>query len=113
MTIVAIGSGFFSPSITPLFGAIYKKNDDVGREVGFTIYYIAKNIGALLAPIICGYIGIEYGHHYAFLISATGMFSGVFVFFLGKHRLKAHDSCKLSHSKKKGILFLIYLATGC
>jgi proton-dependent oligopeptide transporter, POT family len=84
---VSIGSGLFLPSITPLFGAICNK-DSISQETSFTLYYLAKNVGALLSPIISGYIANIYGYHFAFIFNGLAMFSGVVVFYLGKAHLK-------------------------
>lgn len=109
MTIIAIGHGFFISSITPLFGEIYKKNNEVGREIAFTTYYLVKNIGALLAPLICGYVSVRYNYRYAFLINSFVMFSGVFFFMKGKRLLNNQISATAFTRKKKQIIFLIYL----
>ena len=81
------------------------------REVGFSAYYLAKNVGVLLAPIICGIIGSQYGYHYAFFLGSIGMFSGVIVFAAGKHKL-SHDlysHTTLGKRKRVIALFLIYV----
>lgn len=41
----------------------------------------------MLAPIACGFIGTAYGYHYAFLLTALVMFSGIIIFIFGKHHL--------------------------
>lgn len=89
LAIVAIGSGFFLPSIPPLVGALYEK-DESKRDAGFTIYYLATNLGALIAPILCGIVGDHFGLNYAFALSALGMLSGVIVFYCGEKHLRAY-----------------------
>ncbi len=76
--------------MTTLLGCFYDKNEQ-GRETGFTVYYLCKNVGALLAPILCGIVGARYGYNYAFLLSSIGMASGVIVFILGHKHLKPYD----------------------
>ncbi|MBN2690065.1 MAG: hypothetical protein JXR42_05685 [Gammaproteobacteria bacterium] len=87
LALIVIGSGLFLPNITALFGRIYQGSDFQNRENGFSAYYLAKNLGALLAPIICGFISAEYSYGLAFLFSSAAMFSGVAVFILGKRSL--------------------------
>lgn len=87
LAIVAIGSGFFTPTLAAMVGKLYPKMDS-SRDTGFTIYYIGKNIGALLAPIFCGIVGQYFGLNYAFILSTLGMISGVIVFWLGRKHLK-------------------------
>ncbi len=87
LSIVAVGSGFFLPSIVPLVGNLYHV-DDRRRDAGFTLYYIGKNIGALLAPILCGIVAVCYGYHYAFILSAIGMMTGMVIFIRGHKHLR-------------------------
>ncbi len=87
LAIIAIGSGFFLPSIPPLVSAIYE-HDDKKRDAGFTLYYLGTNVGALLGPILCGFVGQHYGLNYAFLLSTIGMFSGIIVFLRGQKHLE-------------------------
>lgn len=99
LSIIAIGNGFFLPSITPLVGYLYDKNDQ-GRDAGFTIFYIGKNIGYFLAPILCGLIGSFYGYNYAFILSSIGMISGVIVFIRGRKHLQGHGKTPFHFRKK-------------
>lgn len=88
--IVAVGSGFFLPSIPPLVSALYEK-DEHKRDAGFTLYYIGKNIGALLAPVACGFVGQWFGINYAFILSTLGMVSGLIVFLRGQSHLSSYN----------------------
>ena len=38
------------------------------------------NLGAALAPLVCGYVGETYGWHYGFGLATIGMLTGVAVF---------------------------------
>ncbi len=89
LAIIIVGSGFFLPSIAPLVGFLYE-GDERGRDAGFTIYYLGKNIGALIAPILCGIVAVNFGYHYAFILSAAGMISGIVVFVKGQKYLSEH-----------------------
>lgn len=86
LVVVALGFGFFMPTMTALLGQLYKDLDHK-RDGGFVMYYVAKNIGALLAPIFCGLIGKYYGFNYAYILSAAVMLSGIIVFVKGTRSL--------------------------
>ncbi len=86
---VAVGSGFFLPSITPLVGYLYDDKEQ-GRDAGFTIYYLGKNLGYFLAPILCGIVVKYYSYNDAFLLSSLGMISGIIVFVCGKKHLQGY-----------------------
>lgn len=45
------------------------------------------NIGALLAPLVCGTIGELYGWHYGFSLAGVGMLAGLLVFRIGENKL--------------------------
>lgn len=102
LAVVAIGNGFFIPTLAAAVGRLYK-HDEQGRDTGFTLYYIAKNIGALLAPIFCGIVGQYFGLNYAFALSSMGMISGIIVFCIRKKHLQEQlQSNYLHHSHEIG-----------
>lgn len=79
---IIIGNGYFKPNISSFVGTLYKK-DDVKKDAGFTIFYMGINIGAAVAPIVCGWLGREFGWHYGFGLAGLGMILGVIVFRRG------------------------------
>ena len=74
------GNGFFKPNISTIVGGLYKHGDE-RRDGGFTIFYMGINLGAALAPLLCGYIGETYGWHYGFNLATLGMLIGLAVFW--------------------------------
>jgi len=76
------GNGFFKPNISSLVGSLYKEGD-IKRDSGFTIFYMGINLGAAVAPLLCGYIGETWGWHYGFGLAGIGMLAGVIVFWDG------------------------------
>lgn len=81
--LLIIGNGFFKPNISSLVGGLYPEGD-ARREGGFTIFYLGINLGAFLAPLICGYLGETYGWHYGFSAAGIGMFVGLILFGVGR-----------------------------
>ncbi|MBS0636593.1 MAG: MFS transporter, partial [Verrucomicrobia bacterium] len=79
LALIVVGSGLFSTNISALLGLFYEE-DDPRREVGYTLFYVGINIGALLASILCGIIGELYGWHYGFGLAAFGMVAGNILF---------------------------------
>lgn len=80
--LLIIGNGFFKPNISSLVGGLYKQGDPK-RDGGFTIFYMGINIGAFVAPLVCGWLGATYGWHYGFGAAGIGMLAGVIVFWYG------------------------------
>jgi POT family proton-dependent oligopeptide transporter len=81
------GSGLFKPNVSSLVGQLYAQHDP-RRDAGFTIFYMGINLGALLAPLACGFVGETYGWHYGFGLAGVGMLTGLCVFLLGLRRFR-------------------------
>lgn len=80
--LLIMGNGFFKPNISTLVGSLYEEGD-VKRDGGFTIFYMGINLGAMIAPLFCGYLGEVYGWHYGFGAAGVGMLAGLLVFWKG------------------------------
>ena len=83
MGLIIAGNGFFKPNISTIVGSLYEENDP-RRDGGFTIFYMGINLGAMFAPLVCGYLGEKYGWEYGFSAATVGMILGVMVFVLGQ-----------------------------
>ena len=73
------GNGFFKPNISTTVGTLYPPGSPK-KDSGFTIFYIGINLGATIAPLVCGYVGDKYGWHYGFGLATIGMLIGLAVF---------------------------------
>ncbi len=73
------GNGFFKPNISTIVGSLYPPGSPK-RDGGFTIFYIGINLGAAMAPLLCGYIGETYGWHKGFGLATIGMLVGTAIF---------------------------------
>lgn len=51
-----IGNGFFKPNISTMVGDLYAHGDS-RKDSAFTIFYMGINVGAFIAPFICGTLG--------------------------------------------------------
>lgn len=77
---LTIGNGFFKPNISSFLGTFYDKNDK-RKDGAFTIFYMGINVGALLAPLTCGYLGESIDWSLGFLVAGMGMILGLIVFW--------------------------------
>jgi proton-dependent oligopeptide transporter, POT family len=84
--LLIIGNGFFKPNLATLVGGLYGDNDP-RRDGGFTIYYMGVNLGAFIAPLVCGLLGERFGWHYGFGAAGVGMVIGVITFAAGQKML--------------------------
>ncbi|MDP3736429.1 MAG: peptide MFS transporter [Hyphomonadaceae bacterium] len=85
---VAIGNGFFLPSLPSQIPALYASNDP-RRQSAYSVYYMGKNLGAFLAPLVCGTLGELVGWHWGFGAAGVGMCLGLAIYILGRRHLPA------------------------
>ena len=78
--LLIVGNGFFKPNISTMVGELYPKGSSK-RDGGFTLFYMGINLGAALAPLVCGYVGEKYGWHLGFGLATIGMTVGLAVFW--------------------------------
>lgn len=65
---VILGSGFFTPNIISNFGKLYlNKTKLLGS--GFTIFYLALNLGSFLGILLISFIGKTFGYEIGFITS--------------------------------------------
>ena len=81
LALLIAGNGFFKPNISSIVGTLYPDGSPK-RDGGFTIFYMGINLGAAIAPLLCGYVGETYGWHLGFGLATAGMIAGVTVFWL-------------------------------
>ena len=79
LALLIAGVGFLKANISTIVGSLYGFGD-ARRDSGFTIFYMGINMGAFLASIFCGYLGIVHGWKYGFGLAGIGMLIGLLVF---------------------------------
>ena len=82
--LLILGNGAFKPNISTQVGTLYPPGDR-RRDRAFSIFYVGINLGAFLAPLICGTLGEEVGWHYGFAAAGVGMTLGLIIYLLGHH----------------------------
>jgi POT family proton-dependent oligopeptide transporter len=80
--LIVLGTGLLKGNVSVIVGALYAK-EDIRRDAGFSIFYMGINLGAFLAPIICGYLGQKISWHAGFAAAGFGMLIGVVQYALG------------------------------
>jgi len=81
-----LGNGAFKPNISTQVGSLYRPGDR-RRDRAFSIFYVGINLGAFLAPLICGTLGEEIGWHYGFAAAGVGMTLGLIIYLLAAPNL--------------------------
>ena len=79
---IALGNGLFLPSLPSQVLTLYRA-DDPRRITAYNIYYVGINLGAVLAPLVCGTLGELYGWHWGFGAAGIGMCLGLLIYIAG------------------------------
>ncbi len=80
--LLMMGTGMLKPNVSAIVGQLYKRGDR-RRDSGFSIFYMGINLGALISPIICGWVGEKVNWHLGFAISGVGMVAGLIQYWMG------------------------------
>ncbi len=86
LMVLIFGNGCFKPNISTQVGFLYPPGDN-RRDRAFSIFYVGINLGAFLAPLVCGTLGEEYGWHYGFSTAGVGMTTGLVIYLLSTPHL--------------------------
>ncbi len=91
---IIVGNGLFKPIISTMVGKLYMQGD-ARRDAGFTIFYMGINIGAMIAPVVTGWLarkvfGTDTDPHYqwVFIAAGIGMVISLVWFWVGRSQLK-------------------------
>ncbi len=90
LIVLILGSGAFKPNISTQVGGLYAPGDR-RRDRAFSIFYVGINLGAFLAPLVCGTLGESYGWHYGFTAAGVGMVLGLIIYLVGLPTLPSDD----------------------
>jgi proton-dependent oligopeptide transporter, POT family len=88
MLALILGIGAFKPNIATQVGDLYPLGD-ARRDRAYSIFYLGINIGAFLAPLVCGTLAVEYGWHYGFAAAGVGMVAGLGIYVAGSRTMPA------------------------
>ena len=93
LALVIVGNGLFKPNISAIVGRLYAR-DDSRRDAGFTIFYMGINCGALVSPLVTGWLAgaltdtpLVQNYRAVFIASALGMLLSFVWFWFGRRSL--------------------------
>lgn len=84
LVFLIVGNGFFKPNMSTQVGRLYAVGDP-RRDAAYTIFYMGINLGAFLAPLVCGALRETpgFGFHWGFAAAGVGMVIGLATYLLG------------------------------
>jgi POT family proton-dependent oligopeptide transporter len=80
--LIVIGTGLLKGNVSVMVGQLYAPRD-ARRDAGFSIFYMGINLGAFIAPLICGYLGQRVNWHIGFASAGLGMVIGIIQYVAG------------------------------
>lgn len=84
LAFVAMGTGFLKPNISSIVGSLYGEEKGARRDAGFSIFYMAINLGSFFGQIFVPLLA-AYNWHMGFGLAAVGMFFGLVYFRMTEH----------------------------
>jgi POT family proton-dependent oligopeptide transporter len=82
LALIVVGTGLLKGNVGVIVGRLYGANDN-RRDAGFSIFYMGINLGAFIAPLVCGYLGQRVNWHIGFGAAGVGMVFGLVQYVLG------------------------------
>lgn len=82
LILIVLGTGLLKPNVSAIVGDLYP-DGGARRDAGFSIFYMGINIGALLGPLLVGYLGENVSWHLGFSAAGVGMVLGLIQYQLG------------------------------
>jgi POT family proton-dependent oligopeptide transporter len=86
LVLLMIGTGMLKGNVSTIVGQLYQRGD-VRRDSGFSIFYMGINLGALISPVFCGYVGEKISWRLGFGVAGLGMLLGLIQYVLGSRHL--------------------------
>ena len=86
LVLLVLGTGLLKPNVSTIVGQIYAQGD-ARRDSGFSIFYMGINLGALISPLACGWVGERIGWGLGFGLAGVGMIAGLIQYVLGAKHL--------------------------
>src|ERR1700729_4407405 len=116
LALLILGNGAFKPNMSAQVGALYPPGDP-RRDRAYSIFYVGINLGAFLAPLVCGTLGERVGWHYGFGAAGVGMLIGLAIYLyaspkLPPDRLSRHlpgEKASLTPEERRAIWALMIL----
>lgn len=87
LLLLVVGSGLLKGNISAQVGGLYPRDDEARRTRGFAIFSTGINFGAVVGPLLCGFLGERYGWHIGFGTAALFMLAGLATYLSGYRHL--------------------------
>ncbi len=111
---IVVGNGLFKPNISTMVGQLYRQGDE-RRDSGFTLFYMGINAGAMVAPIITGWLAERMfggspdmpAYKVVFIASGVGMLVSLVWFWFGRAQLDSVGRPAAGTESKARVLYTL------
>ncbi|MFT3906650.1 MAG: oligopeptide:H+ symporter [Steroidobacteraceae bacterium] len=86
LVVIVAGTALLKPNVSAMVAQLYPEGG-ARSDAGFTLYYMGINLGAMIGPLVTGWLAQRYGWHWGFGAAAAGMILGVLQFAATRHQL--------------------------
>ena len=112
LSTVIVGNGLFKPNISSMVGQLYGQNDP-RRDRGFTLFYMGINAGALVAPLVTGWLAAHFtntpmqqNYKLVFLAAGIGMLVSLVWFWIGRRQLGEIGRPQPQQADRRRVLYV-------
>ena len=115
LVFVSLGTGLFKGNLQVMVGDLYNSPEFADkRDSGFSLFYMAINVGALFAPTAAIAVmdwaqnSLQYSkadsYHFAFAVACVSVIASILIYFLGR-KTYAHviSNTKKTEAKKEQV----------
>lgn len=107
LVLIVLGTGMLKPNVSTMVGSLYDAQDS-RRDAGFSIFYMGINLGAVIGPLVAGYLAQRVDWHAGFACAGVGMTFGLIQYMFGRKHLMpalnrlAKESAKSAEAASAG-----------
>jgi POT family proton-dependent oligopeptide transporter len=94
LLLLIVGCGLLKGNISSQVGELYPEDDSEGRTRGFSIFSMGINVGAVVGPLLCGFLAQVYGWHAGFGLAGGLMLIGLATYLVGYRYLPGDRKAK-------------------
>lgn len=105
--LICVGNGLFKANPSNLLSKSYEAKDS-RLHAGFTLYYMAVNLGSTLALVAGPMVAVRFGYSYAYFLSFIGMLLGLFNYWYQRQHV-AHINNSADQNRVTRVRWLCVL----
>lgn len=87
LSTICLGNGIFKANPSNILARCYNEKDP-RLHSGFTLYYMAVNLGSIFSLFVGPYLSSHYGYFYAYMMSVIGIIFALLNYSLRHHLIK-------------------------